>query len=334
MWVVYAIISVNSMPRAFAVWLVSCALVAQQPIYLILLKGANAVAYYTPDGKMIASVAVGLHPHEMAFSPDRRMLYTVDNGTMRIENSGTGGNTLSVIDVAAKRKIGDISLGEYRRPHGIDVDPSTGNLVVTAELPDKVLLVDANKRTVIKHCDTKGKTSHMVSFGPGAKYAYVSNLGSGNISAVNLASCAVKLIQTGERPEGSALSRDGKELYVCNREAASITVIDTAKNQAIAYIPTGKGPVRIAITPDGSKLVYALMHEKKVAFANPQERRQTDYVLLPFGPVSLTLSPDGQLAFASAEEQDTVYIISVAKKRIVGTIQTEKGAAPDPVLMQ
>jgi len=140
------------------------------------------------------------------------------------------------------------------------------------------------------------------------------------------------LIQTGARPEGSVLSKDGRELYVANREANSITVIDTAKNQAIANISTGKGPVRISLTPDGGTLVYALMHDRRIGFANPKTRTQTGYVLLTNNPVSCTLSQDGRLAFASAEEQDTVYVVSIETKRIVGEIKTAAGAGPDPVL--
>ena len=45
-------------------------------------------------------------------------------------------------------------------------------------------------------------------------------------------------------------------------------------------------------------------------------------MIVPGPPVSCTLSEDGKLAFASAEETDTVYIISVADRKIVGEIKT------------
>ena len=319
-------------PRTVAVaTLVSCIGLAQDPAYLVLQKGASSLAYYSREGKVLAVIAVGTHPHEMVFSRDGKTLYSTDNGTMRIEHTGKGGNTVSIIDVQGRKRLGEIVLGDYYRPHGIDIDGATGRLAITTELPDQLLIVDPVKKSVIKKYATNGKTSHMVTFGPGGKWAYVSNSSSGNVAAVNLESNEVKLIQTGTRPEGSVLSKDGKELYVCNREAASITVIDTAKQQPIAHIPTGKGPVRIALTTDGRTLVYALMHEKKVAFADPGSRRETGYVIVPGTPVSCTLSQDGKLAFASAEETDTVYIISVADKKIVGEIKTAKGAGPDPV---
>ena len=302
------------------------------PTYLVLLKGANALGWFTPDGKMTASVAVGGHPHEMVYSADRRLLYITDNGIMRIEHAGKGGNTISIVDVAKRRRIGVIPLGENYRPHGIDIDRATGRLVVTVEGPDGLLLVDSQQRRVLKRYDTKGKTPHMVTLGPGSNYAYVSHAGGDTVAAVNLSSGDVKLIQTGSRPEGSVLSKDGRELYVANREANSITVIDTQTNTAIASIPTGKGPVRIALTPDGSRLVYALMFENRIGIADPSIRRQIDYALLTNNPVSLSLSPEGSRAMASAEEQDTVYVVDLKSHKIVHEFRTAQGGGPDPVI--
>ena len=90
--------------------------------------------------------------------------------------------------------------------------------------------------------------------------------------------------------------------------------------------------MRIASTPDGSTLVYALMHEKKLAFANPKQRRQTDYLIVPGQLVSCHVSQDGKLAFASAEEDDTIFVISIPAKKIVGKIRVPQGSGPDPVL--
>ena len=306
-------------------------LCAQNSLLLISHKGTSALGFYTPEGKLLSAVPVGQHPHEFVISADDRYAYTTDNGTMRIEQAGTGGNTVSIVDLAARKKAGEISLGEYRRPHGIDLDRATGRLAVTTELPDQLLIVDPVKRTVVRKYETKGKTSHMVTLGRQAKWAYVSNSSSAGVAAIELTTGQVRLIPTGERPEGSVLSKDGRELYVANREGASVTVIDTAKQAAVGQIKTGRGPVRIARTPDGRELIYAAMHDRRVEFADPASRKVTGQVALGGNPVSLTLSPDGKLAFASAEEIDTVYVISVAERKIVREIKTPPGAHPDPV---
>ena len=184
---------------------------------------------------------------------------------------------------------------------------------------------------MLRKYDTKGKTAHMVTFGLGGKWAYVSNSSSATVAAVELASGTVVLIRTGERPEGSVLSKDGRELYVTNRDSGGITVIDTSKNAPVAAIKTGKGPVRISLTPDGRQLVYALSLENKVEFADPASRRVLGQVAVGGRPISMNLSQDGKLALVSAEDIDTVYVVSIAERKIVRTFKTSLGMGPDPV---
>ncbi len=321
------------MPKRCLLVLLLCAsLWGQDPLLLILHKGASSLGFYTPEGKLLTAVEVGRHPHEMVLSADGRYVYITDNGTMRIEQAGKGGNTVSIVGLAARKKVGEISLGEFRRPHGIDLDRRAGTLVVTTELPDKLLLVDPARRTVVKTFDTRGVTSHMVKLSLDGRWAYVSNSTSNNVAAVNLSSGEVKLIPTAARPEGSALSKDGRRLYVADREGRRITVIDTEKNEAAAEIASGHGPVRIALTPDGKRLVYALMHDEAVEFADPAALKVTGRVKLGGRPVSLSISADGKRAYASAQDQDTVYVISIPDGKILRTIKTAAGAGPDPVL--
>jgi YVTN family beta-propeller protein len=311
--------------------------VAQTEVLLVLLKGANALAFYSLDGKLETSVTVGQHPHEMVLSADGKYAYITDNGTMRIEHAGRGGNSVSVVEIATRKRVATISTGKYRRPHGISLDPRRNYLAVTAEAPDQLLLIDAAARRVIRTFDPQGSTSHMVSFGPptsgGAEYAFVSNSGAAYISVVQLTTGAVKKIPAGDRPEGSLLSPDGKELYVANRESASITVIDTARQAPIGEIRTGKGPVRLGITPDGRTLVYALMHDRAIGFADMETRRQVATVAVEGQPISASVSADGKYAIACAEEKDTVYVISVPERKILRQFQTAKGAGPDPAIL-
>ena len=307
-------------------------LAAQQ--LLILHKGGSSLGYYTPQGKLLGTVPTGQHPHEMVLSRDGRLLYTTDNGTMLIEQAGTGGNTVSIIDVAAKKRIGQISLGDFHRPHGIDLDPATGHLAVSCELPDQLLIVDPVARKVIRRYATQGKTAHMVRFGPGAKFAYVSNSTSSNVSAINLATGAVTLIPTKERPEGSVLSPDGRFLYVVNRNQRAVAIIDTTKQALAGEIPAGDGPVRVEMTPDGSRLVWALLNGHKLEIADPASRRVLAQIDIGGQAqlVSLSVSRDGKLAYTSAQDADTVYVVSLVEKRIVREIHTQKGMGPDPVI--
>ena len=301
---------------------------------LVLHKGHSSLGFYTDEGKLLATVPVNRHPHEFAFSPDGRFAYTTDNGTMRIEEAGAGGNTVSIIDLRERRKVGEISLGEFRRPHGIHLIAATGQLLVSTELPDQLLVIDTAKRKVARTLPTGGKTAHMVVATPDGKYAFISHSNSGAVSAIELASGKLRSIPTAARPEGSAMSRDGKRFYVCNRDGASVSVIDVEKMAVVKTVPTGSGPVRIALTPDERYAVYGLLNDQAVEWMDTRTGQIAGHVELraPLGQiVSLHLSPDGRTAYAANENQDTVYVVSLPEKKLVRSFKTEKGYAPDPV---
>ncbi|MBM3793348.1 MAG: YncE family protein [Acidobacteria bacterium] len=325
------------MLRLLGVSLLLPFLLAAAPALLVVQKGSSTVAFYTLEGKLLSTVPVGTHPHEVAVSTDGKFAYVTDNGTMKIEQAGRGGNSVSIIDIPGRRLAGKISTKKYRRPHGIALDPKTGYLAVTTELPDRLLHIDPVKRDIIRHFDTKGKTSHMVALPAGergAEYAFVSNAGLENVTVVQLTTGQVKSIAVGERPEGSVLSPHGKELYVCNRESASISIIDVARQVAIGLFKTGgTGPVRAGVTPDGRTLVYALMQSRKIEFADLALRRPVAQVSVDGEPVSLSVSKDGKWAFVGAQDQDRVFVISVPERKLIRTFSTERGAGPDPVVL-
>jgi YVTN family beta-propeller protein len=300
--------------------------------YLILHKAGSALGFYDRSGQLIDTVPVGTHPHEMVLSTDGRHVYVVDNGVMLLTDSGDGGNTVSIVDITNRKRVGVISLDRFRRPHGIGLDRQTGRLFVTTELPDRLLMLDPAARRVMRDYDTHGRTPHMVTLGPGGGVAYVSNSNSAQVAAIDIQSGEATIIPTGESPQGGALSPDGRRLYVTNRDASSIAIIDTASRRKVGAIDTGPAPNRVAVTPDGGLLVYSLGKGAAVGFADPRSAEVVGKVPLEGSIVSLSLSPDGTQAYAAAQELDRVYLISVPMRKLVATIQTPPGAGPDPVI--
>jgi YVTN family beta-propeller protein len=288
------------------------------------------VAFYTTEGRRFAEVQVGKYPHEMAFSPDHRLLYVTDNGMLWMTDPGEGGNSISIIDVGARKKTGVIDLGSYRRPHGIAVLPRTGEIVVTIENPYGLLRIDPVGRKVVRKYDVGGKSPHMVVLRDGT--AWVSDSGSGTVALVNLESGAVDAaIATGKNPQGATLSRDEKLVYVTNMESNTISIIDAATHRVVGEIQTGTGPARAFLTPDGKTLVYNLQTGQAMGFADLATRRETARIALPGQPLSVSLSRDGQTAYLGIQDSDKVVIVSVAQRKIIRVFDTPPGAGPDTV---
>jgi YVTN family beta-propeller protein len=305
----------------------------QQPAIAVVEKKAGMVAFYTAGGNRLSEVKVGSFPHEMAFSLDRRFLYVTDNGLLWMTDKGEGYNTISIIELASRKKTGVIDLGLYRRPHGMAVLPKTGQLVVTIENPYGLLLVDPAGRKVLRKYDVKGESPHMVLLGPRAESAYVSNANSGAVAVLNLTSGQVlKLIPTGDNPQGGVLARDGKYVYLTNAASNTISIIDTARNEVVGGIKTGDNPARIALTPDEKTLVYNLQRGEGVAFADVETRKQVAEMRLPGRPLSLSLSRDGRIAYLGLQDSDKIAVVSVPDRKVIRIIATPAGAGPDTIM--
>jgi YVTN family beta-propeller protein len=305
---------------------------AEEATLAVVQKISGTVGFYTAEGKHLTDVKLGDHPHEAALSPDGRLLYVTDNGILWMTNPGEGGNTISIIDIEKRTRVGVIDLGNYRRPHGIDIEPESGRMVVTIENPDGVLLIDPASRKVLRKYDVQGQDPHMVLFGPKGEWAYVSNTASATVAAVELRTGKVKLIPTDARPQGGVLSRDGKLIYLTNSDGNSISIIDTGRKERVGIIKTGEGPGRIALTRDETQLVYNLQAGNAVGFADVKSRKQTTVIPLEGPPLSLRLSPDGKLAYSGVQSLDKVYVISVDERKILRSFNTPKEAGPDVVL--
>jgi len=317
------------MQRNLLLALVACTLAAQD--IAVVEKKAGMVAFYDAAGKRTGEIKVGSHPHELMFSADRKFLYVSDNGLLWMTDQGEGWNTISIIDVAARKKAGVIELGNYRRPHGMDLNPKTGQIISTIENPYGLLLVDPAARKVVRKFDVQGTSPHMAIYGPRHETAWVSNSGTGTLAIVTLSTGAVKLIPVGKNPQGAVMTRDQKLVYLTISQENRIAILDTAKQQVIGNIPTGGAPARLALTPDEKMLVYN-WQEDGVAFADIASRKEMGHAKLPGRPLSLYLSRDGMRAYLGIQDSDKIAIADVATRKVTKVFDTPKGHGPDTIV--
>jgi DNA-binding beta-propeller fold protein YncE len=308
----------------------SAAFAAPLPYIAVIEKVAGAVAFYSEDGTRLAEVKVGPFPHEAVLSADGRLLYVSVNGVLWMTEDTPGYNAISVVDVRAMKKLHDIDLGRFHRPHGIAL--AAGRILATTERPFGLVMVDPAARKVVRDYDVKGKSPHMVIPMPAGDRVFVSDTDSDSLASIDLQSGAVKVIPCGAHPQGGVLSRDASRLYLTSTNGNRISIVDTAKFQITGTIQTGKGPARIALTPDGRTLVYNLQYEPAVGFADIASGKQVAVVPLSGRPLSLTMTADGRRAFAGIQDQDKVVFVSVSERRIERVIELPKGSGPDPAI--
>lgn len=323
-----------------AAWI--CVLPASAETLLVVRKTDNAVDFMDPgSGLRLASVPTGNAPHEISVSPDGKRAAVSNYGTRE-----QPGSTLSIVDLEQPQEIRRIDLAPHTRPHGVAWF-AADRIAVTTEGSRHLLILDPAVSQVIGTIETAQETSHMVVVSADARRAYVTNIGSGTTTAIDLVNRRkLEDIATGAGSEALALTPDGRELWVAARADGHIAVVDTATLAVKARLPLPGIPIRIGMTPDGrTALVTCAGAGEIVAFDVERrvERRRAKVAVplapgaqeRPFArlatgsvlPVGLLVSRDGRSAYVAATMGDRVAQFDTRTLEILRTLDV--GGEPD-----
>ncbi len=201
----------------------------------------------------VARLPVGpIIPHEVAVSPDGRLAMTGEYGP-----NDSPGRHLILIDILNARIMGRIDLGPNSRPHTALFHPDGQRALATMQDSDEIALIDLNRMEVVRTYPTGGREGHMLRLSPDGLRAYVTSRGAeGTLSVIFLEEDRPPVvIRTGPGAEGIAVSPDGAEVWVANRQEETISVIDTRSLQVVATVASRPFAGRIEIGPGGRAIV-------------------------------------------------------------------------------
>ena len=303
-------------------------------VLLVVQKNDHSLGCYDPQsGESLGRVALDPYPHEFAVSADGRWAYCCHFGVALAEDEGPGGHTVSVVDIAARRRVGTLDCGAFRRPHGIALD-GAGRLYVLSEGASRLLVAeDPAQGRFDRDQPTGGSGSHWVTVTADGRLAFVSNMDSDSLSVLfpQEPTRVPVEIPVGRRPEGSLLDAAEKRLYLVNRESAEISVIDVDSLAALAPIATPPGPVRICGDAQG-RLLVPLYHAKVVSIIDPARPDEQMQVALPEAPVAISYDAALGWAFVSTLA-DRIWVVDVAAGRRLHAIATAAGPDPSATVM-
>lgn len=255
--------------RLLALALFAFACTSQAQTLVVVNKGDDDVSLIDlASGTARARIAVGEGPHEVAASPDGRWAVVTNYGRFQ------GGNTLALIDVVNASLVDTHSTGDQTWPHGIVW--SGERVWVTAENTGEsgaLLGLDPVDGTVQATIPTGQALSHMVALHPDGKRAYVTNIASGSVTAIDLVQQQViASVPTGHGAEGVAVSPDGREVWVANQEDDDIAILDADTMEVVARLRAPSRPIRIAFTPDGGRALVTCARTDQVTVFDASAR--------------------------------------------------------------
>jgi YVTN family beta-propeller protein len=166
---------------------------------------------------------------------------------------------------------------------------------------------------------------------------YVSNAGSGTVSAIDPATnTVIATIATDTSPYGVTVSPNGERLWVANYGAGNLYIIDTASNAVEDGAAIAGSPHSIAFNDTGTRAYVTVPASTNPESANTVWVFDTT-VSPPFpmatipvgtGPTGITARPDGQRLYVANYDGGagtTVSVIDTATNLVMATVTVGTG---------
>jgi 6-phosphogluconolactonase len=317
-------------------------------------RGIYAVQFDTITGALSEPVlaAETSNPTFLALHPNGQVLYALGDSAPLTGSAGGGAAVAFKIDPSTAKlsPLNAQPTGGGSLAH-IGIDAKGGTLVTISygggQITSLPVADDGTIKPRVSSFDSTGplgpnKTRqdkphpHSVTYSPDNRFAYVCDLGRDKIIRYRLDSATAKLTPDGEfaaapgaGPRHSKFSADGKNFYVINELAGTITLSNCdpatgslAPQQSVSTLPENfEGAAKnttaeIRIHPNG-RFVYGSNrgHDSIAVFArNPADGTLKRIQIVPSGgghPRNFNLSPDGRWLICANRDSDNLVVFKV-----------------------
>lgn len=327
------------------------------PVLLVLEKSDNSLAIVDPaSSQILARAPAGQDPHEIVASADGKLAYISNYG-----GSDSTLNTISVVDLLARKPLPAINLGALHSAHGLAL--AGGKLYFTAETNKVIGRYDPATQTLDWILGTGQDRTHMIVVCDSLDRIITSNVSSGTISIIEQVpspgfgpppgahgpppsapapasarrgeprkTWRVTNVPAGLGAEGFDVSPDGKEIWVANAQDATVTVIDVATKKPTATLPISvKRANRLKFTPDGKHVLIAGLGggpgsaAGNLVILDVATRKEVKQLDLGGGSAGIVIVPDGSRAYVAVSAKDKVAVVDLRTLEVSAQISMGKG---------
>lgn len=315
--------------------------------------GENALLILDPASRqVVARIPLSGQPHNIAISADRKFAYTsnairgtdAENfpGLTRNADDATPlpSDTISVVDLDAKKEVRVAKIGAGVNPHGIYF--AAGKVYFTTEGSKSVGRYDPTHNLVDWTGGIGQNRVHELVVTRDGSRIFTTNIGSDNVAMVapwdpavdamtgkNPPPWNVTLIPAGKGAEGIAITPDEKEVWIANGAAGTATVIDVASRKNVATVDLKmESPLRITITPDGKRAVVTGVGGDVSVLDT--KARQVIKVIPKVGTDShgVVVTSDSAWAYVVAQGEAEIAVIDLKTLAVTDRIPTGTGKKP------
>lgn len=285
---------------------------------------------------VLASSSLALFFGVMA-APQKPFTPASASGRPILYVTNSGGNDVTLVDVATHTVIGSIETGPT--PHGLEASPDGSLVYVSGETDDDIVAVDTSTSTVLWRTYVGDRPNH-IALSDDGRFVYVPIRSADFADVVDThLRRKIKSIPVGRFPHNSYLAPNRQWVYVTSTGEDKITIIDVATQEAIGAVPVGGEPRPAAISRDNRFIYVALTGLHGFVVADTAQRKVVEKIELPPANVediaTMGYTPTHGLGFRPDYKQfwitnvfgNAVEVLSVPDHKLFGTVPV--GLAPN-----
>jgi len=264
-------------------------------------------------------------------------------GTVRIIQTNSAGDNVSIIDPVTNKVVGEIRGIEVN--HGAAVAPDGSRYYISNEGNSSLDIADAKTLKVTKRIPLTGHPNN-IAISKDGKRVYVSiAVAPGAVDVIDTASQErVKSIPVKGAVHNTYVTPDGKFVVSGSIQSKTITVIDQKTEEPVWTLERDLGIRCMAFTsnPDGSTkwILFQLSGLNGFAVVDFATRKEINRIKLPVLPAGktpflvggneshgLAVTPDGKTLVVDSRLNSSVYMYSLPDLNLLGGL--EVGKSPD-----
>ena len=259
--------------------------------------------------KVTASIAVPDAPHGICFSPDGRLAYV----------ACAGADKIAVLDCTSNTLVGELDAQAV--PLDVILAQSGDALIATQFRSDALLRVPLDGSGSAVH-ETLQRAPSLFSPPTNDGRRFVVCEEANVVYEVGPDDATRRSWTTADRPYPADVTKDGILVFVPARDASAVTVTDTLNNRIAARVPVAQRPQGGAMTTDDVNYIVACGGSNELNYINTASFEVVATVNEGVGPrpFAVTLTLDGRFGIVNNAGGDTVSILDVAQRRIVGNL--------------
>jgi YVTN family beta-propeller protein len=279
---------------------------------VVVLNSRDATVQLLDQGsfKSLQTFPVGKEPHHLMATPDNRSLIV----------ASSMGNELVFLDPKTgqvQRRIKDIL-----DPYQIGFTPDQKYFVSTALRLDHVDLYRYNGRdfTLARRIPLPKLPSH-VAFDAKSTTAFITQQGSDQVSAIDLASGTVRwTLPVGKLPAGIAMTPDDRYLLVGIMGSDYVEVIDWRAKKTVKRIKAGAGAHNFRAQGDGRFTYVSNRVSNSINIIDQKTLENVGQINVPGGPDCMEITADGKTMWVTLRWIKKVAVVDLASRKVVKMI--------------